>query len=151
MIPSSGDGDPKSTPVASTAIPFFNVPATPRPYRNSNAYLASHAERARIRRLDRPKSSLAHGWDRDRARPAVGEGLPFPLFRLQNGITIERTRTFPPSFGITCLRAGPSTPGAPSFSLASLGLRLTYSLRLKSCKLRDAFVISSLPPPIERD
>ena len=49
--------------------------------------------------------SLAHGWDRDRARPAVGEGLPFPLFRLHNGITIGR-ELFPPSFGISCLRAG---------------------------------------------
>src|SRR5262249_29320693 len=36
---------------------FFHVAATPRPRRNSAAYLASHAERARIRRLDRPKSS----------------------------------------------------------------------------------------------
>jgi hypothetical protein len=62
----------------------------------------------------------------------------------------------------------PSTPGAPSFCLAiSYALRsvsvlqtwtyrpqkrqdgaafaLTYSLRLRSCKLMDAFVISSLP------
>ena len=27
----------------------------------------------------------AHGWDRDRARPAVGEGFPVLLFRLQAG------------------------------------------------------------------
>src|SRR5215475_7361284 len=62
----------------------------------------------------------------------------------------------------------PSTPGAPSFSLASAyawrsvsnlqmwayrpqkrqvvsAFALTYSLRLRSCKLMDAFVISSLP------
>src|SRR4029077_16150500 len=61
-----------------------------------------------------------------------------------------------------------STPGAPSFSLASAyawrsvsilqtwtykpqkrqdvsAFALTYSLRLRSCKLIDAFVISSLP------
>src|SRR3974377_1091611 len=62
----------------------------------------------------------------------------------------------------------PSTPGAPSFSLASAyawrsvsilqmwtyrpqrrqdvsAFALTYSLRLRSCKLVDAFIISSLP------
>src|SRR5262245_7161017 len=62
----------------------------------------------------------------------------------------------------------PSIPGAPSFSLASAyacrsvsilqtwtykpqkrqdvsAFALTYSLRLRSCKLVDAFVISSLP------
>src|ERR1700731_3757300 len=62
----------------------------------------------------------------------------------------------------------PSTPGAPSFSLASeyawlsvsilqtwtykpqkrqdvSAFALTYSLRLRSCKSMDAFVISSLP------
>src|SRR5262244_779371 len=62
----------------------------------------------------------------------------------------------------------PSTPGAPSFSLAIAyawrsvsilqtwtynpqkrqdvsAFALTYSLRLRSCKLMDAFVISSLP------
>src|SRR5215470_8807627 len=62
----------------------------------------------------------------------------------------------------------PSTPGAPSFSLASAyawrsvsvlqmwtyrpqkrqsvsAFALTYSLRLRSCKSMDAFVISSLP------
>src|SRR5207302_7681668 len=62
----------------------------------------------------------------------------------------------------------PSTPGAPSFSLASVyaarrvsnlqtwtykpqkrqdvsAFALTYSLRLRSCKSMDAFVISSLP------
>ena len=62
----------------------------------------------------------------------------------------------------------PSTPGAPSFFLASAyaslsvsilqtwtykpqnrqdvsAFALTYSLRLRSCKSMDAFVISSLP------
>src|SRR5271169_4527853 len=62
----------------------------------------------------------------------------------------------------------PSTPGAPSFCLAisyasrsvsilqtwtyrpqkrqdASAFALTYSLRLRSCKLMDAFVISSLP------
>jgi hypothetical protein len=27
-------------------------------------------------------------WDRNRARPAVGEGFPFLLFRLQDGFTV---------------------------------------------------------------
>jgi hypothetical protein len=36
----------------------------------------------------------ADGWDRDRARPAVGEGFPFPLFRLQDGFTVSPWRTF---------------------------------------------------------
>jgi hypothetical protein len=39
-------------------------------------------------------SHHAHGWDRDRARPAVGEGLPFLLFRLQGGFTFPPWRTF---------------------------------------------------------
>src|SRR5262245_8728519 len=34
------------------------------------------------------------GRDRDRARPAVGEGFPFPLFRLQAGFTVSPWRTF---------------------------------------------------------
>src|ERR1700730_4632287 len=65
----------------------------------------------------------------------------------------------------------PSTPGAPSFCLAisyaarrvsilqtwtyspqkrqdGSAFALTYSLRLRSCKSMDAFVISSLPSPM---
>src|SRR5215510_5198198 len=34
------------------------------------------------------------GWDRDRARLAVGEGFPFPLFRLRDGVTVSPWRTF---------------------------------------------------------
>src|SRR5215472_12004897 len=34
-------------------------------------------------------------WDRNRARLAVGEGLPFPLFRLQDGVTFSPWRTVP--------------------------------------------------------
>ena len=34
------------------------------------------------------------GWDRDRARPAVGEGFPVLLFRLQGGFTVSPWRTF---------------------------------------------------------
>src|SRR5262249_33812828 len=40
------------------ASDFFHVAAAPRPRRNSATYLAAYAERARIRCLDRPKSSL---------------------------------------------------------------------------------------------
>src|SRR6516162_9227695 len=36
----------------------------------------------------------ARGWDRDRARPAVGEGFPVLLFRLQGGFTVSPWRTF---------------------------------------------------------
>src|SRR6516165_10711675 len=34
-----------------------------------------------------PSSTSLH-WDRNRARPAVGEGFPFLLFRLQDGFTV---------------------------------------------------------------
>ena len=37
---------------------------------------------------------LSH-WDRNRARPAVGEGFPFLLFRLQDGFTVSPWLTFP--------------------------------------------------------
>jgi Bacterial regulatory helix-turn-helix protein, lysR family len=37
---------------------FFHVPAAPRQYRNSAPYLAPYGERARLRRINRPKSSL---------------------------------------------------------------------------------------------
>ncbi len=37
---------------------------------------------------------MAYGWDRDRARPAVGEGSPVLLFRLQGGFTVSPWRTF---------------------------------------------------------
>jgi hypothetical protein len=36
---------------------------------------------------------MAYGWDRDRARPAVGEGFPVLLFRLQGGFTVSPWRT----------------------------------------------------------
>jgi hypothetical protein len=32
--------------------------------------------------------------DRNRARPAVGEGFPFLLFRSQDGVTVSPWRTF---------------------------------------------------------
>src|SRR5262245_46177290 len=38
---------------------------------------------------------MAHGWDRNRARLAVDEGVPFPLFRLQDGFTVSPWRTVP--------------------------------------------------------
>ena len=39
-------------------------------------------------------NSRAH-WDRNRARPAVGEGFPLLLFRLQDGFTVSPWLTFP--------------------------------------------------------
>lgn len=47
------------------------------------------------------------GWDRSRARPAVGGGLPLLLFRLQGGFTIPPWRRFPKP---------PYNAGRPSFS-----------------------------------
>src|SRR5712691_8477902 len=35
------------------------------------------------------------GWDRARARPALGGGLPFLLFRLQDGFTVPPWLRFP--------------------------------------------------------
>ena len=35
------------------------------------------------------------GWDRARARPALGGGLPFLLFRLQDGFSFPPWRRFP--------------------------------------------------------
>src|SRR5262249_35045977 len=37
---------------------------------------------------------LRRCWDRDRARPAGGEGFPLLLFRLQDGFTVSPWRTF---------------------------------------------------------
>jgi hypothetical protein len=34
-------------------------------------------------------------WDRSRARPAVGGGVPFLLFRLRDGFTVPPWLTFP--------------------------------------------------------
>ena len=41
------------------------------------------------------KSGLWTCWDRSRARPAVGGGLPLLLFRMQGGFTIPPWRRFP--------------------------------------------------------
>jgi hypothetical protein len=38
---------------------------------------------------------LSRDWDRNRARPAVGEGFPLLLFRLQDGFTVPPWLTFP--------------------------------------------------------
>ena len=40
------------------------------------------------------RGSSDFGWDRDRARFAVGEGFPCPLFRLRDGVTVSPWRTF---------------------------------------------------------
>jgi hypothetical protein len=39
--------------------------------------------------------SIRRDWDRNRARPAVGGGFRFPLFRLQDGCTFPPWLTFP--------------------------------------------------------
>jgi hypothetical protein len=46
------------------------------------------------------------GWDRARARPALGGGLPFLLFRLQDGFTVPPWLRFP---------WPPYNPGQPDF------------------------------------
>src|SRR5262245_47546971 len=46
-----------------------------------------------------PIGNYYHGRDRDRARPAVGEGFPFPLFRLQarvHSLTLAHVSRRPP-------------------------------------------------------
>src|SRR5208282_335531 len=57
--------------------------------------LASSAIRCRfVDRFVRPKV-LSRDWDRSRARPALGGGFPFLLFRLQDGFTFPPWLTFP--------------------------------------------------------
>src|ERR1700680_2265191 len=61
--------------------------------------LASSAIRCRfVDRLVRLKV-LSRDWDRNRARPAVGEGFPFPLFRFAgrvHNITMAYVSRSPP-------------------------------------------------------
>src|SRR5437870_5199043 len=38
---------------------------------------------------------MAYDWDRNRVRPAVGGGVPFLLFRLQDGFTVPPWLTIP--------------------------------------------------------
>jgi hypothetical protein len=45
--------------------------------------------------LQNKAAAVADHWDRNRARPAVGEGFPFLLFRLQDGFTVPPWLTFP--------------------------------------------------------
>ena len=45
--------------------------------------------------LNRAASLASLYWDRNRARPAVGGGFPFLLFRLQDGFTVPPWLTFP--------------------------------------------------------
>ena len=62
---------------------------------NPRFVLASSAIRCRfVDRFVRLKV-LSRDWDRSRARPAVGEGFPFLLFRLQDGFTVPPWLTFP--------------------------------------------------------
>jgi hypothetical protein len=45
--------------------------------------------------LQQASADVSIHWDRNRARPAVGEGFPFLLFRLQDGFTVPPWLTFP--------------------------------------------------------
>jgi hypothetical protein len=45
--------------------------------------------------MSQPPAFTFFHWDRNRARPAVGEGFPFLLFRLQDGFTVPPWLTFP--------------------------------------------------------
>jgi hypothetical protein len=47
------------------------------------------------RRPVRRAASVRVHWDRNRAHPAVGEGFPLLLFRLQDGFTVSPWLTFP--------------------------------------------------------
>ena len=47
------------------------------------------------KRLTLPNTGIEN---RNRARPAVGEGFPFLLFRLQDGFTVPPWLTFPEAF-----------------------------------------------------
>jgi hypothetical protein len=118
--------------------------------------------------------TTGRGWPESRGRglcprplvsPASGPEVAGRCARSARPYCSRRTST--PCASMVS-KVTPSTPGAPSFCLAiSYALRsvsilqtwtyrpqkrqdgsafaLTYSLRLRSCKLMDAFVISSLP------
>ena len=73
-----------------------------------------------------------HGWDRDRARPAVGEGFPVLLFRLQAGSQSHHDARF---------STPPENPGRPDFpgpvpnlGLSAVGLPMAWrGLNAGSC------------------
>src|SRR6516162_3819067 len=60
--------------------------------RSASSNSAENAKNVRL--IIRRVAVGARGWDRDRARPAVGEGFPVLLFRLQGGFTVSPWRTF---------------------------------------------------------
>src|SRR6516225_5331080 len=65
----------------------------PRGHPVAPAFPGARTKVGQDRGADRA-SNDADGWDRDRARPAVGEGFPVLLFRLQGGFTVSPWRTF---------------------------------------------------------
>src|SRR5262252_9875096 len=61
---------------------------------SASSLLRTRPPPSRLRSTSR-FSRLYDHWDRNRARPAVGEGFPFLLFRLQDGFTVSPWLTFP--------------------------------------------------------
>src|SRR3974390_1874816 len=86
-------------------------------------------------------SNDADGWDRDRARPAVGEGFPVLLFRLQGGFTVS------PSFGI-----GPHPDRSLFVTPARQGRKalLGENLAHRGCAQRRALLLESLADLVDR-
>ena len=64
-----------------------------------SSWRLSNGERATLaeigKRLGRKGLQQVARWDRTRARPALGGGLPFLPFRLQDGFTFPPWLTFP--------------------------------------------------------
>src|SRR4029077_19891304 len=60
----------------------------------ASSLLRTQPPPSRLRPTSRFRRLYGH-WDRNRARPAVGEGFPFLLFRLQDGFTVPPWLTFP--------------------------------------------------------
>src|SRR5262245_31643109 len=85
----------RSSPRTSSSPTRPTVPACSKPSRTSPLWGGRYApslmrwtaphKASRCRRVIVADESPERGWDRDRARPAVGEGFPVLLFRLQAG------------------------------------------------------------------
>src|SRR6478672_7006608 len=65
-----------------------------RGHYSASSLLRTQPPPSRLRPTSRFRRLYDH-WDRNRARPAVGEGFPFLLFRLQDGFTVPPWLTFP--------------------------------------------------------
>jgi predicted pyridoxine 5'-phosphate oxidase superfamily flavin-nucleotide-binding protein len=58
-------------------------------------FITMHGSPKRLRINGDARIDRDDHWDRNRARPAVGEGFPLLLFRLQDGFTVPPWLTFP--------------------------------------------------------